>query len=75
MVALDMKQREFKSSKTQLLEKFKLCLAEGMRDAPNLPPGVSAEDVIKHYLKEISTLAKRRYKDDFGAVSDRKIRW
>jgi molecular chaperone DnaK (HSP70) len=75
MAALDMKPKEFKSSNTQLLEKFKLCLAEGMREAPNLPLGVSVEDVIQHYLKEISTLAKQRYKGAFGSISDRNIRW
>jgi molecular chaperone DnaK (HSP70) len=75
MAALDMRQTEFKSSKAQLLEKFKLCLAEGSPEAPNLPLGVSAEDVIKHYLKEISTMAKQRYEEVFGSVSDSSIRW
>ena len=75
MAALDMKQKEFKSSNTQLLEKFKLCLAEGKPDAPNLPAGVSVEDVIQHYLKDISTLAKQRYEEAFGTFAKDKIRW
>jgi hypothetical protein len=75
MAALDMKQKEFKSSKAQLLDKFKLCLAEGRQDAPNLPPSMNIEDVIKHYLKEISALAKQRFEEAFGSVSDSSIRW
>ena len=75
MAASDMKQKEFKSSNTQLLERFKLCLAEGKPDAPNLPAGVGAEDVIQHYLKDISALAKQRYQEAFGAISNDKIRW
>ena len=74
MAALDMKRKEFKSSNTQLLERFKLCLADEY-GAPTLPAGVSAEDVIQHYLKEISFLAKQRYEENFGAVSNDKIRW
>jgi len=75
MAALDMKQKEFKSSNTQLLERFKLCLAEGKREAPNLPAGVSVEDVIQHYLKHISTLAKQRYAETFGPISAKDARW
>ena len=75
MAALDMKQKEFKNGNIQLLEKFKLCLAEGKREAPNLPLGVSVEDVIQHYLKGISTLAKQRYQEAFGMVSAHTIRW
>jgi hypothetical protein len=73
--ALAMKQKEFINSETQLLEKFKLCLAEGSQEAPNLPLGVSVEDVIQHYLKAISALAKRRYEEVFDPVSDSSIRW
>ena len=75
MAALNMRQKEFKSSNTQLLKGFKLCLAEGKPDAPNLPAGVSAEDVIQHFLKEMSSFAKARYEDNFGLVTDRDIRW
>ena len=74
MAALDMKQKEFKSSNTQLLERFKLCLADEY-GAPTLPAGVSAEDVIQHYLKHISTLAKQRYAETFGPISAKDARW
>ena len=75
MAALDMTQKEFKQGNIQLLDRFKLCLAEGKREAPNLPAGVSVEDVIQHYLKHISTLAKQRYAETFGPISAKDARW
>ena len=75
MAATDLKHEEFKSSGAQLLEKFKLCLADNSDFAPRLPPGVHLESLIEHYLKAISTLAKQRYDEAFGEVDAGDVLW
>lgn len=76
LAGLELSHREFHASQVQLLERFKLCLADDKQDgAPNLPKGVTAEGVIQHFLKGLSTFAKQRLAVTFGKTRDQDIRW
>jgi hypothetical protein len=75
--ALGLSSKEFKENNAQLLEKIKLCLAEEdeSENTPTLPEGISAEDVVQYYLEGISSLARQRYAEAFGAIDPQDFRW